>query len=199
LKIAIGITGASGSIYADKLIKALEPKVERIYVMFTKAGSQVCQHELASTPDSLLYKIVSGKASLNKDSKIKVFAPDNLFAPIASGSSAPDRMVVVPCSMGTLSRIAHGNSGNLIERSADVMMKQRKPLILVPRETPLNSIHLENMLKLSKNQVVILPPVPGFYHQPTSMEDLVDFVTGKILDSLEIGHKLYPRWNEKSI
>ena len=131
-------------------------------------------------------------------SKLKIFANKNLFAPIASGSSAANKMVVVPCSMGTLSRIANGNSGNLVERSADVMLKQKRQLVLVPRETPLNSIHLGNMLKLSQNQVVILPPVPGFYQEPKSIEDLVDFVVGKILDSLEIEHKLCSRWNEKN-
>ena len=198
MRVSIGITGASGSVYADRLVEVLlkEDAVERIYLMFTEAGTQVCQHELKKS-NSVLLKIMKGEKAENF-SKLKIFANKNLFAPIASGSSAANKMVVVPCSMGTLSRIANGNSGNLVERSADVMLKQKRQLVLVPRETPLNSIHLGNMLKLSQNQVVILPPVPGFYQEPKSIEDLVDFVVGKILDSLEIEHKLCSRWNEKN-
>ncbi len=120
--------------------------------------------------------------------------PDDLFCGAASGSSAPDALVVCPCSMGTLARIACGISGNLIERSADVMLKERRPLLLVPRETPLSDIHLENMLKLSRAGARIIPAMPAFYGRPESVLDLVDFVVGKILDQLGIENDLYKRW-----
>lgn len=126
--------------------------------------------------------------------RLRYYACDDLFAPIASGSSAPDAMLVVPCSMGTLSRVSCGNAGNLLERAADVMLKEGRTLVLVPRETPLNAIHLEHMLKLSRLGVRILPAMPGFYHQPQSMEDLVDFVVGKVLDSVQVEHSLFRRW-----
>ena len=135
------------------------------------------------------------KLDSNELKLIRAFKEDNLFAPIASGTSCPDILAVVPCSMGTMSRIANGNSANLIERAADVVLKQRKRLIIVPRETPLHGIHIENMLKLSQNQAVIVPPAPGFYQNPKTIEDLVDFVVGKILDSMDIEHNIYPRWN----
>ena len=122
------------------------------------------------------------------------YAEDDLSAPIASGSATAHAMIVAPCSMGTLSRIACGNSGNLIERCADVMLKEGRPLLLVPRETPLSAIHLENMLKLARLGCRIIPAMPAFYHRPTTIADQVDFVVGKVLNSLAIPHKLFKRW-----
>lgn len=126
--------------------------------------------------------------------RLDYFAEDDFFAPVASGSSAPDAMVICPCTMGTLSRIACGNSGTLLERCADVMIKERRPLTLVPRETPLSEIHLENMLRLARLGVRIVPAMPAFYHRPESVDDLVAFVVGKTLDSLGIDNSLYKRW-----
>ena len=116
------------------------------------------------------------------------------MAPIASGSNPADAMAICPCSMGTLGAIAHGLADNLIERAADVMLKERRPLVLVPRETPLSAIHLDNMLKLAQAGAVILPPAPGFYTHPRSVEDIVDFVVARILDQLRVPHDLVPRW-----
>jgi 4-hydroxy-3-polyprenylbenzoate decarboxylase len=133
---------------------------------------------------------------LEIDSGLEMVHPDDLFCPAASGSAAPEAMVVAPCSMGTLARIACGISGNLIERCADVMLKERRPLLLVPRETPLSQIHLENMLKLSRAGAQIIPAMPAFYHKPETVIELVDFVVGKILDQLNIEHELFKRWGE---
>ncbi len=130
---------------------------------------------------------------------VDCLAIDDFWAGAASGSAAADAMIVVPCSMGTLGRISAGLSGNLLERAADVMLKERRTLLMVPRETPVNSIHLENMLRLSQAGAIILPAMPGFYHGPQTIEDLVDFVVGKILDQLEIEHSLFTRWGEDHI
>ena len=133
------------------------------------------------------------------DAAVQVFAREDWNAPIASGSGAVDAMVVCPCTMGALGAIANGLSDNLIERAADVMIKEGRKLILVPRETPFSAIHLENMLRLARLGVVILPPNPGFYHLPSSMDDLVDFVTGKILDQLEVPHQLVEKWGDVTL
>ena len=128
----------------------------------------------------------------------KVCGENEWTSPIASGSSSVDAMVVCPCSMGTLSSIAVGASGNLMERAADVILKERKKLILVPRETPFSDIHLENMLKLSRMGAVILPPSPGFYNQPKTINDVIDFVVAKILDHLDVEQTLQPKWGESA-
>jgi 4-hydroxy-3-polyprenylbenzoate decarboxylase len=127
---------------------------------------------------------------------VDCLAIDDFWAGAASGSAAADAMIVAPCSMGTLGRIAAGLSGNLLERAADVMLKERRRLLLVPRETPFNNIHLENLLRLSQAGAVILPAMPGFYPGPETIEDLVDFVVGKILDQLDVQHSLFTRWGE---
>ncbi|CAI87354.1 putative aromatic acid decarboxylase [Pseudoalteromonas translucida] len=129
-----------------------------------------------------------------KPEQLKVYGKDNWFSPVASGSAAPKKMIVCPCSAGTVSAIAVGASDNLLERAADVVIKERGHLILVPRETPFNQIHLENMLKLSRLGVTIMPASPGFYHQPQSIADLVDFMVARILDHLNIEHNLTKRW-----
>jgi 4-hydroxy-3-polyprenylbenzoate decarboxylase len=130
--------------------------------------------------------------------QLRVFGREQWTAPVASGSAAPEAMVVCPCTTGTLAAIACGSSNNLIERAADVALKERRTLILVPRETPLSVIHLENMLKLARMGAVILPPSPGFYYRPARIGDLVDFVVARILDHLQLEHSLLPRWGELS-
>ena len=126
--------------------------------------------------------------------ELAVYGRDEWFAPVASGSNAPDAMVVCPCSMGTLAAIAQGLASRLIERAADVVIKEGRKLILVPRETPFSVLHLENMLRLARAGVVILPPSPGFYHHPQRVDELVDFVVARILDQLAVAHELMPRW-----
>jgi flavin prenyltransferase len=130
------------------------------------------------------------------EDRLRVFGREEWFAPVASGSNPADAMVICPCTMGTLGAIAHGLADNLIERAADVMLKERRPLILVPRETPFSAIHLDNMLRLAHAGAVILPANPGFYHRPQSVEQVIDFVVARVLDHLGIEHQLMPRWGE---
>nr|MDW7534792.1 flavin prenyltransferase UbiX [Candidatus Nitrotoga sp.] len=130
--------------------------------------------------------------------ELRVFGRDDWFAPMASGSNPGDAMVICPCTMGTLAAVSTGLSDDLITRAADVMLKEGRPLILVPRETPLSAIHLENMLRLSRAGATILPPNPGFYYHPKSVQDLVDFVVARILDHLGVGHTLVERWGQAS-
>lgn len=194
---AVALTGASGSIYGIRLIKALLQSGRRVSFLMTEAGRQVLHHEMG-----LAWATGTGIAQRELR---EYFAADtidclnieDIGATIASGSAAPSGMVIVPCSMGTAGRIAAGLSGNLLERAADVMLKEKRPLILVPRETPMNSIHLENLLRLSHAGAVILPAMPGFYHQPENLTDLVDFVVGKIMDQLHIPHDLFPAWEAR--
>ncbi len=130
------------------------------------------------------------------DGQLRVYGREDWNAPLASGSNPADAMVVCPCSMGTLAAIAHGLSDNLIERAADVMLKENRKLILVPRETPFSALHLENMLKLARMNAVILPANPGFYHRPQSIEGVIDFIVARILDQLGVAHDLMARWGE---
>ena len=131
-----------------------------------------------------------------RDGQLTVFGRDDWIAPIASGSNPADAMAICPCTMGTLGAIAGGLADNLIERAADVMLKERRPLVLVPRETPLSVIHLENMLKLARAGAAIVPPAPGFYDHPQTVDDLVDFVVARVLDQLRVPHRLGPRWGD---
>lgn len=193
---AVAITGASGAVYGLRVAGELLAAGERVSLLITSAGFAVLKEECgldwggagAGLPDLLRTHFhYQGEG-------LEFYAEDHLLAPIASGSSAPDAMIVVPCSMGTLSRISCGNSGNLLERAADVMLKEGRPLVLVPRETPLNAIHLEHMLKLSRLGVKIVPAMPAFYQHPRSLEDLVDFMVGKVLDSVKVENRLFRRW-----
>ncbi len=149
--------------------------------------------------ESLLKKIIRGQIPDEYRSILRVFENDNFFAPVASGSSVPTHMVVVPCTTGTISRIWAGTSECLIDRAADVVLKEKRSLILCVRETPLSSIHLRNMLDLSNMGAIMVPATPGFYHHPKTIDDLVDFYIGKILDLLEIEHHLLKRWNHRLI
>jgi flavin prenyltransferase len=195
---AVAVTGASGAVYGLRLVGELIAGGNEVSVIITTAGLAVikeeCGIELGAAGGGIAGQL---RAHFNcEDDRLRFYEEDDLLAPIASGSAAADVMIVAPCSMGTLSRLSCGNSGNLLERAADVMLKEGRPLLLVPRETPLNAIHLENMLKLARLGVKILPAMPGFYHHPQNMDDLVNFVVGKVLDSVGIEHRLFKRWGE---
>ncbi|PLX92422.1 MAG: aromatic acid decarboxylase [Desulfuromonas sp.] len=193
----VGITGASGSIYGLQLIEELLKSGHRISVLLSNAGRQVLAYEtglkLAETPRECLDQL---RRHFSAGEELQHFAINDFFAPVASGSSAPDGVIICPCSMGTAGRIAAGLSDNLLERVADVALKEQKTLLLVPRETPFNQIHLENLLRLSRAGAQILPAMPAFYQHPQTIDDLVNFVVGKALDSLGVGHQLFQRWGE---
>ena len=193
---AVALTGASGALYGLKLCSELLRSGARLTMMISSAGEQVlaeeCGLDWRGNEDAVARRLREHFQA--GEGEISFYGEDNLLAPVASGSSAPDAMVVCPCSMGTLARIAAGNSGNLPERCADVMLKERRTLVMVPRETPLSAIHLENMLRLTRMGVRMIPAMPGFYHKPQSIDDLVGFVVGKVLDALDIEHALFRRW-----
>lgn len=191
----VTITGASGSIYSLRLIEELLKSRNRVYLVISKQAFSIIRTETGinwagKTESDTEKKIQKHFSSKN----IKYFSEGNLYAPISSGSFFTDGMLVVPCSMKTLSGIANGYASNLIERAADVVLKESRKLLLVPREMPFNAIHLENMLKLARLGVKIVPPIPAFYHKPKDINDIVDFVVGKILDSIEVRHNLFKRW-----
>jgi len=170
----------------------------RLNVLISSAGQQVlaeeCGFDWQGSEDAVA-RLLREYFQAGEE-QLSFYGEDNLLAPVASGSNAPDAMVICPCSMGTLARIAAGNSGNLLERCADVMLKERRTLVMVPRETPLSEIHLENMLKLARMGVRMIPAMPAFYHGPQSIDDLVSFVVGKVLDALDIEHALFRRWGD---
>ena len=175
MKVLIGITGASGITYASRLIEVLREKGIDTDCIASDAAKKIAKHEGV---------------------KFDCLAEDDIEASFASGSFHVDAMVIVPCSMKTLSAVATGYASNLITRSADVMIKEGRKLVLVPRETPLSPIHLENMLKLSRIGVAILPAMPAFYPKPEKIEDMVDFIVGKILDNLGIENNMFQRWGQ---
>jgi flavin prenyltransferase len=196
-QIVVAITGASGSVYGLRLVEELLKADCRVILLITRSGMDVLRYETGLEWEGS----VSERKELMRDyfsgsSRLDYYDQENMFAPVASGSSVPDAMVVVPCSMGAAGRISAGISDNLIERVADVVLKERRPLILVPRETPFNQIHLQNLLRLARVGAQILPASPGFYHRPKTIDDLVDHVVGKILDNLRIPHSLFQRWGE---
>lgn len=192
----VAITGASGSVYGLRLISELLRSGERVSLILTSAGRQVMNHETGLEWSAEIKVQRQQVQEYFASIAVDCLAIDDFWAGAASGSAAADAMIVAPCSMGTLGRIAAGLSGNLLERAADVMLKERRRLLLVPRETPFNNIHLENLLRLSQSGAIILPAMPGFYHGPETIEDLVDFVVGKILDQLDVQHSLFTRWGE---
>jgi flavin prenyltransferase len=197
--IVLAMTGASGAVYALRLAEELLGKGMRLSLLVSGAGRLVLREECGldwqGDPATVAETISEYFRQKNGAYPAPAYYDENDFhAPVASGSNAPDAMVICPCSMGTLSRVAAGNSGNLLERCADVMLKERRTLVMVPRETPLSEIHLENMLKLARMGVRMVPAMPAFYGRPRSIDDLVDFVVGKTLDSLGIENALYQRW-----
>ncbi len=194
--ITLALTGASGMPYGIRLLERLLAADRQVYLLYSQVAQIVAQQEmnmsLPSRPQEAelffnqLYHLPEGQ--------LRVFGREEWFAPVASGSNPADAMVICPCSMGALAAIAAGLSQKLIERAADVMLKENRPLIIVPREMPFSTIHLENMLKLARSGVIILPANPGFYHHPQSIQDIVDFVVARVLDHLGIEHTLMPRW-----
>jgi flavin prenyltransferase len=196
--ISLAITGASGVQYGFRLLENLLKENQTVYLMVSKAAQVVISME---TDIKLPGRAIDIQQYLVEkyrcyDIQLRVFGEDEWTAPVASGSSLIDAMAVCPCSMGTLSAIATGASNNLIERAADVMLKEHKKLIIVPRESPLSDIHLENMLKLSRMGAVSVDANPGFYNKAETVDDLVDFVVSKILDQLGVENDLQPRWGE---
>jgi 4-hydroxy-3-polyprenylbenzoate decarboxylase len=194
--VTLAMTGASGAQYGLRLLDRLLAAGERVYLMLSKPAQIVIGSEtdlrLPGRPPGIarylgdLYGAVPGQLS--------VFGQEEWTAPVASGSATSRAMVVCPCSMGTVASLAQGASRTLIERAGDVMLKERRPLIVVPRETPFSTIHLENLLRLAQAGALILPANPGFYHRPSKAEDLVDYIVARILDHLGIEHCLGPRW-----
>ncbi|NKF51283.1 UbiX family flavin prenyltransferase [Shewanella sp. WXL01] len=200
--ISLAWTGASGAPYGLKLLSCLLAADYQVFLMISSAARVVLATEhglqLSANSDKAQAQLM---AHLSEDmpsqqglGELVVLGKDEWFSPPASGSAAPKQMVVCPCSTGTLAAIATGMSNNLLERAADVVIKERGQLILVPRETPFSAIHLEHMLSLTRNGATIMPAAPGFYHNPKSVEDLVDFMVSRILDHLGIAHSLTSRW-----
>jgi 4-hydroxy-3-polyprenylbenzoate decarboxylase len=182
MRLVVAVTGASGVIYGVRFLEVCKNLKIETELVISRPAEILLRHELGKDPRDL------------ERVATKFHAPDDLGSPIASGSYAVDGMVIVPCSMGTLGSIASGVSRDLITRAADITLKQGRPLVLVPRETPLNLIHLENMAKLKRAGAVILPASPAFYHKPTRVGDLVDFIVGRVLEIFGVEHQLYQRW-----
>lgn len=196
--VTVAITGASGAQYGLRLIDALVEAGHEVWVMISKAAHLVIDTEtdveLPARPERLAETLTVSSGA--QAGQIRCFGREDWMAPVASGSGAASSMVICPCSTGTLSAVACGASNNLIERAADVALKERRQLVLVPREAPLSTLHLENMLALSRMGAVILPAAPGFYHRPDSIDELIDFIVARILNQLGIEHQLMPRWGE---
>ena len=198
--ICLAFTGASGMPYGVRLLECLLAAGCRVQLLYSQVAQIVARQEMALE--------LPGRASEAQTffrerfaalpGSLEVYGREEWFAPVASGSNPPDAMIVCPCTMGTLASIAQGMASNLIERAADVVLKEGRKLVLVPRETPFSMIHLENMLRLSRAGAVILPPNPGFYHHPESVGELVDFVVARILDQVAVPHALMQRWGDKS-
>ncbi|MDY6854564.1 MAG: flavin prenyltransferase UbiX [Thermodesulfobacteriota bacterium] len=197
----VALTGASGAVYAKRLLEFLIENRDSINMVISDTAKLIVHSELEfdipKDKSEAIEKI--GKLLGSKDicKTLRYYEAREIDAPLASGSNRSQGMVIIPCSMGTLSRIAHGVSTNLIERAADVILKEKRPLILVPRETPLNVIHIENMLSLARLGAYIVPAMPAFYTQPKTIDDMVNFMVGRVLDLLGIEHRLYPRWGEE--
>jgi 4-hydroxy-3-polyprenylbenzoate decarboxylase len=190
--IVVGITGASGAPYAVRLVQQLTAAHRPVSLVVSKYGMRLLETEMGITSMDALRQAIGKDAW---DSCVQTYGNDDRGAPPASGSSLTAGMIVCPCSMGTLSAIAVGASRSLIERAADVTLKERRKLILVPRETPLSAIHLGNMLRLTRAGALIMPAAPGFYHRPTEISQLVDFMVSRMLDQLGVEQSLVKRWD----
>ncbi len=193
----VGLTGASGHAYAERLIRALAAQGHGIDLSVTGAGAKVLRHELgveAGAGGELLAEALPAWLGEDVAQHVRAFRSDAVEAPPSSGTSLTGGVILCPCSMGTCARVAAGFSSNLVERAADVALKEGRRLVIVPRESPLSAIHLENLLRLANLGAAILPAAPGFYHKPKSIEDLIDHLVGKVLDRLEVQHEVGKRW-----
>jgi flavin prenyltransferase len=198
--ITLAFTGASGMPFGLRLLDCLLAARCRVQLVYSAAAQIVAKQEcdLVFPTQPREAQRFFGERYGATEGQLRVHAREDWMAPMASGSNPADAMVICPCSMGTLAAIAAGLADNLIERAADVMLKERRPLVLVPRETPLSVLHLENMTRLARAGAVILPPAPGFYTRPQTVADLVDFVVARVLDQLRVPHQLTPRWGDAS-
>lgn len=203
-RITLAWTGASGAPYGLRLLACLLAADYEVFLLISSAARVVLATEQglklpsnAEAATAVLTQYFTSAEYQVSTAKLVICGKEEWFSPVASGSAAPKKMVFCPCSVGSLAAIAHGMSDNLIERAADVVLKERGQLLLVVRETPFSTLHLENMLKLSRMGVTIMPAAPGFYHQPKSIDDLVDFMVARILDHLGIAQKLVDRWGYK--
>ena len=197
-RVFVGITGASGHAYAEALVRGLVAGGHGVDLSITRAGALVIQHELgvdAGERGERLQGALEGWLGAEVAKDVQVFLPEEVGAPPSSGTALGAGAILCPCSMGTMGRVAAGFSSNLVERVADVALKEGRRLVMVPRETPLSQIHLENMARLASMGAVILPAMPGFYHGPETIEDLVEHVVGKILDRVGVEHKVGARWS----
>lgn len=194
--ITLALTGASGAQYGLRLLQVLLAAECRVYLLISRAAEVVVRRETSfALPEGFAAQQLWFAEHFSKaQGDLTLFDREDWFAPVASGSGAPEAMVICPASGGTLSALASGASNNLIERAGDVALKERRKLIVVPRETPYSQVHLENMLKLTQMGAVVLPASPGFYQYPKTIEDLVDFVVARILDQLGIPQSLVPAW-----
>lgn len=181
-RLIVGITGASGSCYAVRLIDVLRDLGMEVYAVLTASGRQVLDYECGVTEEDLARRVTV------------LYPNEDVGAALASGSFRTDAMVVLPCSMKTAGAIAHGVTDDLLTRAADVTLKEGRSLLLVPRETPMHEIHLENLLRLARAGAIVMPAAPGFYHRPETLDDLVNMMVGKILDRLGIEAELFTRW-----
>ena len=201
LPVIVGITGASGTIYGIRLVQFLLENNYKVELVISDGAVKVASNELnlhLSTSPELLKKQVETYCGKPAHSQLNIWAHNDIAASIASGSYKTQGMVIIPCSMGTIGAIAGGTSDNLITRAADVCIKERRKLILTPREMPMSSIHLENLLKLSNAGAIIAPACPGFYHNPTEIKEIIDFVVGKVLDLIGVEHNLFLRWKKNN-
>lgn len=196
--ITLAFTGASGMPYGMRLLEMLLAENVRVYLLYSQVAQVVARQEMQI---SLPSRAKEAEEFLNRrfdvaEGQLRVFGREEWFSPVASGSNTTNAMVICPCTMGTLAAVAAGLNQKLIERAADVMLKENRQLILVTREMPFSVIHLENMLKLARSGAVIMPANPGFYHHPECLQDIVDFVVARILDHLGVAHTLMTRWGE---
>ena len=193
--IVVAVTGASGAPYAVRLLQTLIERQQRISLIVSDHGRRLLDTEMGIASVEQLRERIGSAAW---DATVRVYDDRDRGAAPASGSALTSGMVICPCSMGTISAIAVGSSRSLVERAADVALKERRRLVLVPRETPYSAIHLENMLSLTRAGAIVMPASPGFYHRPRSVDDLIDFIVARVLDHLGVEHALVPRWGSEA-